>query len=58
MPNGGSDCCGTCWFNRENQVEAGYAHMSEAEPAYCEIRNLDIPNPFYTCCANHPHRSP
>ena len=58
MPNGGSDCCGTCWFNRKNHGEAGYAHVSEAEQAYCEIRDIEIPNPFYTYCANHPHRSP
>jgi len=58
MPNGGSDCCGTCWFNRKNCGEAGYGHVNEAEPAYCEIRDLEIPNPFYTYCANHPHRSP
>ena len=58
MPNGGSDCCGTCWFNRKNHGEAGYAHVSEAGAAYCEIRNLEIPNPFYTYCANHSHRSP
>ena len=25
---------------------------------YCEIRNLAIDNPFYTYCANHPHRRP
>ena len=58
MPNGGSDCCGTCWFNRENRGEAGYAHMSAAGAAYCEIRNLEIPDPFRTYCANHPHRCP
>ncbi len=58
MPNGGSDCCGTCWFNRKNYGEAGYAHAKTAEPSYCRIRELDIPDPFYTYCANHPHRSP
>jgi hypothetical protein len=58
MPNGGSDCCGTCWFNRKNRGEAGYAHAGAAEPAYCEIRELEIPHPFYTYCANHPYRSP
>lgn len=58
MPNCGSDCCGTCWFNRKNRGEAGYAHVNEPEPAYCEIRALEIPNPMYTYCANHPHRSP
>ncbi len=58
MPNGGSDCCGTCWFNRKNRGEASYTHAGTAEPAYCEIRGLEIQDPFYTYCANHPHRSP
>ncbi len=58
MPNGGSDCCGTCWFNRKNHGAAGYAHVRSTEPAYCEIRNIEIPDPFWTYCANHPHRSP
>ena len=58
MPNGGSDDCGTCWFNRKNRGEAGYAHANDEGPAYCEIRELDIPDPFYTYCANHPHRCP
>jgi len=58
MPNGGSDCCGTCWFNRKNRGEAGYAHSRDPEPDVCEIRELAIANPFYTYCANHPHRFP
>ena len=58
MPNGGSDCCATCWFNRNNHGEAGYAHAGSAEPAYCEIRHLEIPDPSWTYCANHPRRSP
>jgi hypothetical protein len=57
MPNGGSDCCGTCWFNRKNGGVAGFVLASETEPAYGEIRDLEIPDPFYTYCANHPHRS-
>jgi hypothetical protein len=56
MPNGGSDCCGTCWFNAKNKGEAGYAHTDDPEPALCTIRNLPIDDPFYTYCANHPHR--
>ncbi len=48
MPNGGSDCCGTCWFNRAN---AG-------QPGFCEIRGIAISNPFWTYCANHPHHNP
>ena len=58
MPNGGSDCCGTCWFNRRNGGRKGYVRDPALGPAYCEIRSLPIENPFYTYCANHPHRSP
>ena len=59
MPNGGSDCCGTCWFNRKNHGKAGFTkHMVETGLSYCEIRHFEIPDPFYTYCANHPHRSP
>jgi hypothetical protein len=58
MPNGGSDCCGTCWFNAKNKGQAGYSHSSDPEPAHCTIRNLPIANPFYTYCGNHPHRRP
>lgn len=58
MPNGGSDCCGTCWFNAKNKGEAGYTHAGDPEPDFCIIRNLAIEDPFYTYCANHPHRNP
>ncbi len=55
MPNGGSDCCGTCWFNRSNSGERGSASFNREIPSFCEIRHLAIPVPFYTYCANHPH---
>ncbi len=61
MPNGGSDCCLTCWFNARNKGKAGYAalaHSDCSEPASCTIRNLPIADPSYTYCANHPHRRP
>ncbi len=59
MPNGGSDCCGTCWFNRRNQGERGYPEGRDRSVApYCEIRKVAIRNPFWTYCANHPHRRP
>lgn len=59
MPNGGSDCCGTCWFNRTNRGERDWlTHADRSLPPYCEIRNLAIEDPFYTYCANHPHRRP
>ena len=58
MPNGGSDCCGTCWFNAKNKGEAGYPHEGDSEPNFCIIRGLAIENPFWTYCGNHPHRRP
>ncbi len=58
MPNGGSDCCGTCWFNAKNKGKAGYEHANDPEPAFCMIRDIAIENPFYTYCGNHPHRRP
>ena len=59
MPNGGSDCCGTCWFNRTNRGERNWLkHRDELIPPHCEIRDLAIEDPFYTYCANHPHRRP
>ena len=59
MPNGGSDCCGTCWFNRRNQGEREWLkHADKSVPPYCEIRDVAIDDPFYTYCANHPHRRP
>jgi len=53
MPNGGSDCCATCWFNAKNKGEAGYAHSKDLEPSFCSIRNLPIEDPFYTYCGTH-----
>jgi hypothetical protein len=58
MPNGGSDCCGTCWFNTKNKGEAGYEHSRGPDPDFCRIRQISIQDPFYTYCANHPHRMP
>ena len=59
MPNGGSDCCGTCWFNRTNQGKRDWTrHGDDRIPPHCEIRDLAIEDPFYTYCANHPHRRP
>lgn len=62
MPNGGSDCCGTCWFNAINGGLVGYqAIMADREvlrDSYCIIRQLDIEIPMYTYCVNHPHHNP
>ncbi len=58
MPNGGSDCCGTCWFNARNKGEAGYEHQDDPEPDVCIIRNLPLFEAFWTYCANHPRHRP
>ena len=58
MPNGGSDCCGACWFNRSNGGQLGSVNFKPDIPSFCEIRDLPIPNPFYTYCANHPYHRP
>jgi hypothetical protein len=58
MPNGGSDNCGTCWFNAKNKGEAGHAHLRDPEPSFCSIRNLPVEYSLYTYCSNHPHRRP
>ncbi len=59
MPNGGSDCCGTCWFNRTNRGERDWMRArDDSIPPYCEIRSIAIEVPFYTYCVNHPHRRP
>jgi hypothetical protein len=63
MPNGGSDNCGTCWFNVKNKGERGaqvyMRHASEPGVARCQIRGgLAIRNPLYTYCVNHPHHNP
>ena len=58
MPNGGSDCCGTCWFRTEKKVEI--KDKKEDNRKYittCLIRDLEIPRPFWTYCANHPHHT-
>jgi hypothetical protein len=58
MPNGGSDCCGTCWFNARNKGQAGSGHADATEPNFCTIRALAIDHPFWTYCTNHPHHRP
>jgi hypothetical protein len=42
----------------KNKGEAGYGHADDPGPDRCRIRDLEIENPFYTYCANHPHRNP
>ena len=60
MPNGGSDCCGTCWFNSSHEGKVGHFDAGPDAPdaqIRCVIRDLVIENPFWTYCANHPHHN-
>jgi len=57
MPNGGSDCCGSCWFNQINRGERGYRHAKDEGEDYCLIRHTRIEVPAYTYCINHPHHN-
>ncbi len=57
MPNGGSDCCGTCWFNSKNEGKPGYHGSEKPGTVRCIIRNIEPESPFYTYCANHPHHN-
>lgn len=59
MPNGGTDCCGFCWFNRTNRGRRNWSkHRDRSIPPHCEIRDIDLPDPAYTYCATPPHRRP
>lgn len=58
MPNGGSDCCATCWFNAKNEFPGGHEPTADSASAFCSIRCLPIDDPYYTYCCNHPHRRP
>ena len=51
MPNGGADNCGTCGYNLANKGAWGPPGCGDGE-AYCSMRILPIPNPFWTYCAN------
>jgi hypothetical protein len=60
MPNGGSDNCGTCWFNAINEGEARHREepkQDASEFAHCDLRDVDLPWPFWVYCANHQHHS-
>jgi len=71
MPNGGSDCCSSCWFNNFNEGQPWRSRSGlldfisdQTTPAehpkqeLCTIRRLPIRVPGYTYCANHQLRNP
>src|SRR5437660_4161648 len=54
MPNGGSDNCATCGFNRSNDGQWG---VESETPGFCTIRHTEIPVPHWTYCKNWHTRS-
>ncbi len=58
MPNGGSDCCGTCWWNRTNLGQRDPQNADRSVEPFCEIRDLAIRDPLDEYCANHPRLRP
>lgn len=57
MPNGGSDCCGSCWFYSKNIEEPENRGSENDDVDVCTIRDLEIFSPYYTYCANHPNHN-
>lgn len=59
MPNGGTDCCATCWFHSHKLMEMKFGpemrHQSPTD-SFCTIRRIPVEEPHYTYCANHPYR--
>ena len=54
MPNGGSDNCRWCAFNRlRPEVYIVSGGLKASSEAYCLIRNVKITNPLWTYCANY-----
>ena len=57
MPNGGSDCCLTCNFNKAVQ-EMGYPHPQDQKEkfiilSHCTLRDVNITIPVWTYSRNN-----
>ncbi len=57
MPNGGTDNCFTCSFNRRNEGKLGHARGNPELPHHCLIRDQALEDPGYRYCLNHPYRT-
>lgn len=58
VPNGGPDCCGTCWYNNANIVSGRRSTHPDQGHHFCTIRQFAIEVPFWTYCFNHRDWSP
>ncbi len=53
MPNGGSDNCSNCLFNGAQRLHlVGDSRDAFIAESCCELRGLNITDPFYTYCQN------
>ena len=59
MPDGGSDCCGTCGFNKAmreiGSPSAGADSDEFLRLSHCVLRDTNITTPFWTYCDNYSH---
>jgi len=51
-------CCAGCWFNPQSRARSDPKADLGSLSHRCEIRDLAIPEPFFTVCENHPFSSP
>jgi len=61
MPNGGSDCCANCGFNKAVQEKAKLPPEQKEKfwvLPFCTLRDIKIPNPFWTYCDNFQYDLP
>jgi hypothetical protein len=54
MPNGGLDNCATCSFATAADAKASSTGDDARLAVLCTIRELLVPHPWHTYCANHP----
>ena len=59
MPNGGSNCCGECYFNKAvwEMLDLSYEQLNEqfdnfCNLSFCTLRQVNITHPFWTYCFN------
>lgn len=56
MPNGGTDNCGTCSFNKRNKGTTGHLYANVDAPHHCLLRDFQITERsegFWIYCGNH-----
>jgi hypothetical protein len=57
MPNGGTDCCASCGFYSSNHGVWDHPIHESGSNGVCKIRDVNIPEPFWTYCENYRTRN-